>query len=142
MMHIDEARKFVQEVFEGEKDLDGKPSYLHSIEVGSCGETEEEVLTGLLHDVIEDSSYTVEDLRSRGVPENVLAALSLLTHDKEQSYDEYVNRIIESRNELAIKTKLRDLKNNLQRNDRKTRQKEKIYQKHLKALEKIERAVG
>ena len=70
---------------------------------------------GFLHDVIEDSDLTIDDLRSKGVDEEVLAALELLTHDKGTDYFEYVYRIAHSGNYTAIHTKINDLKHNFDR---------------------------
>ena len=68
--------------------------------------------TGFLHDVVEDTDLTIDDLRQKGVDEEVLAALELLTHDKETDYFEYVHRIAHSGNYTAIHTKINDLKHN------------------------------
>ena len=68
------------------------------------------MMIAVLHDVIEDSDYTIQDLRELGFPERVLDALSLLTHDDEVLYDEYIKLI--SKNIDAIIIKLEDLKDN------------------------------
>lgn len=73
-------------------------------------------ITGLLHDAVEDSSLTFDDLRKEGVDEEIITALQLLTHDKEKmSYEDYVQNIAESGNQLAIHVKLHDLEHNLAR---------------------------
>ena len=118
----------------GQKDLDGKPAILHPLAVG------------ILHDVVEDTDLTIDDLRQKGVDEEVLAALELLTHDKETDYFEYVHRIAHSGNYTAIHTKINDLKHNFDRgrksykmakelNDtEKAERLAKINEKHQKAL--------
>ena len=111
------------------------------------------IKAGFLHDVVEDSSMTLEDLKSKGVEDEVIAALALLTHDKEKvGYFEYVENIIASGNVTAIHVKLNDLHHNLQRgkvsyeaavasNDAaKIKELKRINAKHEKALEMIKNA--
>ncbi|MBR5176445.1 MAG: hypothetical protein IKW89_11030 [Bacteroidales bacterium] len=65
--------------------------------------------------MVEDSDITLDDLRADGVEEDVLAAVDLLTHRPEMTYEDYVKRIVLSRNETAIQVKLNDLHHNLHR---------------------------
>jgi (p)ppGpp synthase/HD superfamily hydrolase len=75
-------------------------------------ETEEEMMTAVLHDVIEDSSVTLTDLAAEGLPTAVLAALALLTYDrKSASYEDYILAI--KFNPLARRVKLADLAHNM-----------------------------
>lgn len=126
---------------EGQVDLDGKPVILHPLSVGLMGDNEEQITVGFLHDVVEDSDMTLEDIRKAGFNESILDSLALLTHSHNEPYDEYIERIISSGNLTAIHVKLNDLVSNISRNDRKTPVKERIYQKHKKAFEKILKAV-
>jgi hypothetical protein len=64
----------------------------------------------LLHDVIEDTDYTFDDLRGMGFPEEVIEALTLLTHDPAVPYMDYVKII--ATNPTAKKVKIADLKHN------------------------------
>ena len=142
MMSIEEALRLAIDAHRGQIDLDGKPVVLHPIAVGLNGKCEKEIITGFLHDVVEDTSISLSELERRGVDKDVLDALSLLTHKEGQSYDEYVDNIMKSGNKLAIATKINDLKHNLGRNDRKTEEKEAIYQKHLRTLRRIEKEMS
>ena len=131
-------------------DLDGKPAILHPIAVGIMGSNDAEIEAGFLHDVMEDSDLTIDDLRSKGVDEEVLTALELLTHDKETDYFEYVHRIAHSGNCTAIHTKINDLKHNLDRGGKSYRRAKElsdtemaerlsiINEKHRKALQIFE----
>ena len=65
----------------------------------------------LLHDVIEDTNTTIDDLRNDGFPDEVLEALELLTHKDNESYFDYVNRIKD--NPIAKTVKLADLAHNM-----------------------------
>ena len=145
-MTIEETLQIALDAHKGQKDLDGKPAILHPIAVGLMGSNDAEIKAGFLHDVIEDSDLTIDDLRSKGVDEEVLAALELLTHDKGTDYFEYVYRIAHSGNYTAIHTKINDLKHNLSRgmktyrkalemNDTEMAERlSKINEKHQKAL--------
>ena len=109
-MTIEETLQIALDAHRGQKDLDGRPALLHPIAVGLMGSNDTEIMTGFLHDVVEDTALTLEDLRGKGVEEDVLAALQLLTHDDGQDYFEYVRRIAESGNITAIHVKTNDLR--------------------------------
>lgn len=95
MVSIEVTLRIALEAHTGQKDLDGNPAILHPLAVGLMGKTEAEIKSGFLHDVVEDSSITLEDLKNRGVEDDVLTALALLSHDKEKvEYFEYVKNII------------------------------------------------
>lgn len=146
-MTIEETLQIALDAHSGQKDLDGNPAVLHPIAVGLMGGNDAEIKTGFLHDVVEDSDLTIDDLRRKGVDEEVLAALELLTHDKKTDYFDYVRRIADSGNLTAIHTKINDLKHNLERGRRsyqravemkdtgKVERLAKINDKHRKALE-------
>ena len=145
-MTIEETLQIALDAHKGQMDLDGKPAILHSIAVGLMGGNDSEIKAGFLHDVVEDSDLTIDDLRRKGVDEEVLAALELLTHDKSTDYFEYVYKIAHSGNYTAIHTKINDLKHNFDRGRKSyKRAKElndpekmvrlsKINEKHQKAL--------
>ena len=114
-MTVEETLRIALEAHEGQKDLDGKPAVLHPVAVGLMGCNDAETKTGFLHDVVEDSDLTLDELRGRGVDEDVLAALQLLTHAKTEDYFDYVRRIAASGNITAIHVKISDLRHNLER---------------------------
>lgn len=153
MVSIEVTLRIALEAHTGQKDLDGNPAILHPLAVGLMGRTDAEIKAGFLHDVVEDSSITLEDLKNRGLEDDVLTALALLSHDKEKvGYFEYVKNIIASGNVTAIHVKLNDLHHNLQRgkdsyeaavasNDTaKLKDLDSINTKHAKALEMIIKA--
>ena len=147
-MIIEETLRITIEAHEGQKDLDGRPAVLHPIAVGLMGCNDAETKTGFLHDVVEDSDLTMDELRGRGVDEDVLAALRLLTHAKteDEDYFDYVRRIAASGNTTAIRVKMNDLRHNLERGLRtyaqavedgdteKAERLSRINDKHRKAL--------
>lgn len=67
MISIEVTLRIALEAHTGQKDLDGNPAILHPLAVGLMGRTDAEIKTGFLHDVVEDSSITLVDLKNRGV---------------------------------------------------------------------------
>lgn len=136
MITIEDALRIAVEAHDGQKDLDGKPVILHPMAVGLTGNNCDEIIAGLLHDVVEDTDFTFEDLLQRGVDEPIVNALRLLTHSKDMTYEDYVNRIATSGNNIAIHVKYNDLQHNLKRG--RAGGYWKIVAKHEKALAIIE----
>ncbi len=99
--------------FEAHKDQidkSGMPYVFHPFHLAEQMDTEEKVIVALLHDVVEDTEYSLKDLENMGFPESVIQALALLTHEKGVPYMDYVARIKE--NQIARAVKLADLKHN------------------------------
>ena len=115
MTSIEDIIRIAVEAHEGQKDLEGNPAIQHVLAVGLMGQNELEQKVGFLHDVVEDSDITIEDLRARGVEEDVLEAVDLLTHKDGISYEDYVRNIFFSGNQTAIQVKVNDLRQNGQR---------------------------
>ena len=133
---IDDAVDLACRSFFGMKDLDGNPAILHALAVGMAGKTKNEMITGFLHDVLEDTNMDIYDFDKLGYNCQVNKALGLLTHEKEHdTYDEYIDGIIQSKNELAINVKINDLKHNIQR--AKAGNHPEYLKKHEDALAKI-----
>ena len=95
---------------QGQFDKNGVPYIYHPAFLASQMDTEEEIITALLHDIIEDTPVTFEELKQEGFTLSVLDALRLLTHDDDSEYMDYVRRI--KQNPLAAKIKLADLCHN------------------------------
>ena len=104
MITIEEALRIALEAHEGQKDLDGNPVILHPMAVALAGRNRQEQIAGLLHDVVEDTDFTFDDLLQRGVDESIVDTLRLLTHSKDMTYEEYVKRIVTSGNDMAIQS--------------------------------------
>lgn len=136
MMTIEDALLLAVEAHDGQKDLDGKPVIMHPMAVGLAGRNREEIIAGLLHDVVEDTGFTFEDLLERGVDEPIVEALRLLTHTKDMPHEDYVKRIAQSGNDIAIHVKYNDLCHNLKRG--RAGGYWNIVAKHEKALAVIE----
>ena len=113
MIYTDMTKKALKLAFEAHKDQidkSGLPYVFHPFHVAEQMNTEETVTVALLHDVVEDTDYSMQDLISMEFPQSVTDALSLLTHDKSVPYLEYAARI--KGNPIARAVKLADLKHN------------------------------
>ncbi len=88
----------------------GVPYINHPLTVSSFLNTEDEKIVGLLHDVVEDTAVTLDDLRLF-FDENIIEAINLLTHKEDDSYMDYLAKIKE--NKLAKAVKLADLRHNM-----------------------------
>lgn len=115
MTTIEDVIRIAVNAHDGMKDMVGNPAISHVLAVGLMGKNPLEQKAGFLHDVVEDSDITLEDLRAEGVEEDVLAAVDLLTHRSGMSYEDYVKNIVLSQNQTAIQVKLNDLHHNLHR---------------------------
>ena len=91
-------------------DKAGKPYILHPLRVMLRCSEEAEQICAVLHDVIEDTPWTVAALRQQGYPETVLEALNHLTRQPEENYEHYIDRVLQ--NSLAARVKLADLADN------------------------------
>lgn len=133
---IDKAIELASKAHAADYDLDGNPTILHPLAVGMMGKNDTERIVGFLHDVVEDTRYTFEDLEDEGFSAEVIAALRLLTHDKETPYMEYIERICLSGNRTAINVKINDLRHNLARG--RAGEHLRCVEKHTCALAFIE----
>lgn len=93
----------------GQSDRFGMPYVFHPIHLAESMDTEEECICAILHDVVEDTSITFEQLEKE-FSKGVIEALKLLTHDKKVPYNEYIIKLKD--NPIAKKVKLADLKHN------------------------------
>ena len=73
------------------------PYIFHCFSVATEMDTEDETITALLHDVLEDTDVTLEEIKREEFSEDVITALKLLTHHKDTPYMEYI-RMINNKN--------------------------------------------
>ncbi|HEX8995020.1 MAG TPA: hypothetical protein VF812_03205 [Ktedonobacterales bacterium] len=96
--------------------MQGEPFILHPLRVMAQVESDAERMVAALHDVIEDTNCTLEDLRRLGYTERVVEAVDRLTHRDGEAYEAYIERIKDD--PLARQVKLADLADNLANNRR------------------------
>lgn len=120
------ALQFAQKAHEGQVDKSGVQYFLHPVRVSYRASTDDEKVVALLHDVLEDTHYTVEDIK-REVTNNecIIQALELLNHDKSVPYFDYIRKIRGSKNCLAINVKKYDIADNTDPNRGKVYNREK-----------------
>ncbi|KAF1298455.1 GTP pyrophosphokinase [Enterococcus sp. JM4C] len=111
MDFVEIARKISEEAHQGQVDKGGQPYYLHPKTVASFVKTDEEKAVAYLHDVLEDTATDENDLRNVGLPETVIEAVKVLTHQKNEPYFDYLKKVKEK--QLARVVKLADLKHNM-----------------------------
>ena len=140
LSQIEIALEIARRAHKGQRDLDGKPVILHPLTVAMKGNNEDEIVSGLLHDVVEDTGYSFDDLLNAGISVKVVDALRLLTHEKGTDYMDYVRRIADSHNPIAINVKCNDLEHNLERGRKGDHLKQ--VAKHSAAKEIIHRING
>ena len=104
------AMRICYAAHEGQVDKSGVPYVFHPLHLAEQMETEEEICTALLHDVVEDTKWTLAELEAEGFPASVLEAVRLLTREKDVPYMAYIERL--SGNQIARKVKLADLEHN------------------------------
>lgn len=134
MTLIEKCIAFALNAHTGQTDRLGNPYILHPLHLMAQMDTEEEQMTAVLHDVVEDTDITLADLQDMGLPEAVITAVALLTHDKEAvPYDVYVDRL--KPNPIARKVKLADLRHNMD-----IRRLPKVREEDMPRMEKYRKA--
>lgn len=133
------ALKLCFDTHKEQTDKSGMPYVFHPFYLASQMKDEDSTIVALLHDVIEDSDLTIEDLRKMGFNENVLEAIKLLTHDDPSVlYLDYVAQI--KTNPLATVVKLADLRHNsdITRMDIMSPRDKVRQEKYKRAIELLE----
>ncbi len=113
MLYTSLTKKALKIAFDAHKeqvDKTGLPYVFHPFHLAEQMDDETSVCVALLHDVVEDSDVSFDDLKRQGFPDAVLEALALLTHDPEIPYMDYVRSV--KKNSVAKKVKLADLTHN------------------------------
>lgn len=137
MIYTEMTKKALKLCFAAHKDQtdkSGMPYVFHPFHLAEQMPDEDTTIVALLHDVIEDTPYTLDDLRAMGFNEQVLDALALMTHDKRIPYMDYVAKI--KGNKIARTVKLADLKHNSDLSRLDT-----VDEKALKRIEKYRQAI-
>ena len=111
MATLEHAIALAVEAHKGQKDKNGQPYILHPLRVMLRLERELDRIVGILHDVIEDTSITPDDLRKAGYSEEILAALDCVTKREGEAYEDFVRRA--ESNPIAKRVKLADLEDNM-----------------------------
>src|SRR5919205_4530801 len=133
MATVEDAISIAAQAHRGQKDKAGAPYLLHPLRLMLRMDTEAAMMAAVLHDVVEDTEWTLERLREAGFSEEVLDAVDCLTHREGESYQQFMERV--RMNPIARQVKIADLEDNM--NVRRITQ---LGPKDLERLEKYHRA--
>ena len=140
MIYTDETKKALKLCFEAHKnqvDKSGMPYVFHPFHVAEQMTDEATTIVALLHDVVEDTDYTLEDLAAEGFGKDILEAVALMTHEDDVPYLDYVTKL--KGNPIARAVKLADLAHNSDLSrigevDEETRERLEKYKKAMALL--------
>jgi (p)ppGpp synthase/HD superfamily hydrolase len=108
---IEDAVALAALAHRGQRDKAGQPYVFHVLRVMLRQEGNLAQIAGVLHDVVEDTPTSLDDLRTRGFPTAAINAVELLTRQSGQDYDSYLAGVLA--NSVARGVKLADLEDNL-----------------------------
>lgn len=113
-----EAALLAIEAYGGALDRSGNPLINHAVAVSERVESADAKLASLLHDVLEDTSWSADDLRARGVPEEIVQAVEIVSRPDGESYEDFIARVVSaggSEGALAREVKIADPTENIGR---------------------------
>ena len=140
MIYTDKTKKAMKLCYEAHKDQvdkSGLPYVFHPAHVAEQMTDEATTIVALLHDVVEDTDYTLEDLAAEGFGKEILEAVALMTHEDDVPYLDYVAKL--KNNPIARAVKLADLAHNSDLSrigeiDEETRERLEKYKKAIALL--------
>ena len=140
MIYTDKTKKAMKLCYEAHKDQvdkSGLPYVFHPAHVAEQMTDETTTIVALLHDVVEDTDYTLEDLAAEGFEKEILEAVALMTHEDDVPYLDYVAKL--KNNPIARAVKLADLAHNSDLSrigeiDEETRERLEKYKKAIALL--------
>lgn len=137
MSTLEKAIIIAAKAHEGQSDKAGEPYILHPLRIMLRLSSTEERVVAVLHDVVEDSDISLEDLRAEGFSEKIIEAIHSVTKEPGESYEDFINRALS--NPIARRVKLVDLEDNsnLSRIKDPTDIDLKRIEKYRKAIEVI-----
>jgi (p)ppGpp synthase/HD superfamily hydrolase len=142
-MNLERAIQIAVEAHKGQTDRVGVPYVAHVFSVMEKGKTTNEKIVGVLHDLVEDTHWTIEMLQNEGFSEEVVEAVRCITKiTEDEDYDVYIARVKSSL--LATRVKINDLQDNMNilRYDQITERDTKRLNKYLKIYKDLISFVG
>lgn len=133
MATLERALVIAAEAHQGATDKGGAPYILHPLRLMHQMTTTDERIVALLHDVVEDSPWTLDALRAEGFSEEVVSAVDGLTRREGETYDDFIKR--GATTPLARRVKLADIEDNMD-----LRRLGDIGEKDLERLQRYQRA--
>lgn len=148
-MNIKQTLEFIRKAHAGQK-YGSDPYWTHPLKVAEKGLEifgsrfhDDAYKAALLHDVIEDTRYTIEDLSEMGYSQSVTDAVFLLTKSMGLSYSDNIEKIISSRNQIALMVKYSDnwINYHGDKSDWPEEKRKKSQKKYLESMERISKAI-
>ena len=142
-MNLEKAIEIAVKAHQGQKDKFGAPYIGHIMRVMNMGRTDEEKICGVLHDIVEDTDWTFEQLAAEGFSPTIIEALRCVTKlSEEEDYEHFVQRTLQNR--LACLVKINDLTDNMdvRRIPEVTEKDIPRFNKYLKAYRTIASALA
>ena len=127
------AMKIAYEAHKGQVDKAGLPYIYHPIHLAEQMETEDTCVVALLHDVVEDTDITIDDLMKAGFSDSQLDAIRAMTHEEDVEYLDYVREV--KKNPIATAVKIADIMHNsdIKRIEKPTEKDLSRYERKYKA---------
>jgi len=108
---VEKAIMLATEAHVGQKSFRGRPYILHPLRVMEKMDTDVAMAVAVLHDTVEDTKITLEELRTMGFPLEVVEAVDAMSHREGESYWDYIERVKSS--SVATRVKIADLEDNM-----------------------------
>lgn len=149
-LNTKETLDFIKKAHKGQF-YGNKPYWTHPKDVADRGKktfgskfSEDAINAALLHDVVEDTVYSVEDLKDMGYNKAVYDAVALLTKEKGLPYEKNIQRIINSGNKIAMMVKYCDNYVNFHgdKSDWDETKRVKSQEKYAKSLNTLGKKLG
>ncbi|MFB2838644.1 GTP pyrophosphokinase [Floridanema evergladense] len=139
---LDKAIALAQTAHANQFDKAGAPYIGHPLRVMNSLSSDTEKIVGVLHDIIEDSELTLEDLQNAGFTDEVLEAIQAITKKPHEHYQSYLNRVMG--NALALRVKIADMLDNMdiKRIAEPTEKDWKRLKKYQEILPKLQAALS
>ena len=134
MSILQDAEQLAYKYFKDKIDKGGNPYMQHLRFVKNHCLTYDGQIVGILHDILEDTDCSYGELKST-ICENLIECIQLLTRKENEKYSDYIGRIIDSNNVIALEVKLHDLENNMDMTRLKC-----IEQKDIDRIKKYKKA--
>lgn len=130
---LEDAISIAALAHKGQTDKTGNPYLLHPLRMMMQMKSEAAMMVAVLHDVVEDTDWTLGQLRARGFSEVVLTAVDCVTNRTGESYEEFIERV--KTNSISHQVKIADLEDNMN-----IRRIAEIRPKDLERLEKYHKS--
>ena len=109
-IEVYKAYRFAKKAHKGQVDKAGKKYISHPLRVSKRVKSMDAKIVALLHDVVEDTKYTLDDIEKK-FGKNIAHSVKLLTHDENVSYEDYIDLILTDK--TATEVKMSDLLDNM-----------------------------